>query len=117
LDASNGYSSLTGLRLFHPNATAATASNVSYTAPYAGPQALSVYGYSLTPFLGAAPVCLFSWPLRSAGLATASLVAAIFVLRSAWPRLQEHMPEKSMVLLLAAVATYHVLWFLLLTAV
>lgn len=81
------------------------------------PQALSVYGYSLTPFLGAAPVCLFSWPLRSAGLATASLVAAIFVLRSAWPRLQEHMPEKSMVLLLAAVATYHVLWFLLLTVV
>lgn len=81
------------------------------------PQALSVYGYSLTPFLAAAPLCLFSWPVRSCGLATASLVAAIFVLRSAWPRLQEHMPEKSMVLLLTAVATYHVLWFLLLVFV
>lgn len=81
------------------------------------PQALSVYGYSLTPFLAAAPLCLFSWPVRSCGLATASLVAAIFVLRSAWPRLQEHMPEKSMVLILATVAVYHILWFLLLTVV
>ncbi|CAM9112731.1 unnamed protein product [Pylaiella littoralis] len=89
----------------------------AHSVPLSFAEALSVYGYSLTSFLAAAPLCLFSWPVRSCGLATASLVAAIFVLRSAWPRLQEHMPEKSMVLLLAAVAVYHVLWFLLLTVV
>ncbi|CAM9767985.1 unnamed protein product [Ectocarpus sp. 6 AP-2014] len=89
----------------------------THGVPLSFAEALSVYGYSLTPFLAAAPLCLLSWPFRSCGLAAASLVAAIFVLRSSWPRLQEHMPEKSMVLLLTAVATYHVLWFLLLTVV
>lgn len=80
-------------------------------------QALSIYGYSLTPFVAATPLCLLSWPFRSCGFATTSLLAAIFVLRSSWPRLHEHMPEKSMMLLLAAISIYHFLWFLWLTSV
>ncbi|CAM9958310.1 unnamed protein product [Scytosiphon promiscuus] len=88
-----------------------------HNVPLSVAEALSVYGYSLTPYLAATPLCLLSWPFRSCGFATTSLLAAIFVLRSSWPRLQEHMPEKSMVLLLAAVAAYHVLWFLWLSFV
>lgn len=78
------------------------------------PQAVSVYGYSLTSFLLAAPLCVLSGLVRWLGLAAASVCAGIFVLRSAWPRLQETTPEKSTMVLLGGVFTFHLLWFVLL---
>ncbi|CAM9714182.1 unnamed protein product [Ascophyllum nodosum] len=82
--------------------------------PLTAAEALSVYGYSLTPFLVGTPLAVFSWPLRLGALATSSALAMIFILRSAWPRLQERTPERSAGILFAVVAAYHFSWFLFL---
>lgn len=71
-----------------------------------------MYGYSLTSFVLVSPLCVLGWPVRWLALAVASACAAVFVLRSAWPRLQESTPEKSSVVLLGAVAVFHIVWFL-----
>eukprot|EP00904_Undaria_pinnatifida_P001307 jgi/Undpi1/11177/HiC_scaffold_30.g13475.m1 len=86
----------------------------AHGVPLSAAEALSIYGYSLTPFLPAAPLCFLSWPFRWFALQMATMVAAVFVLRSAWPRLHEHMPEKSRALLLAAITGYHCVWLLIL---
>lgn len=86
----------------------------AHEVPLSAAEALSIYGYSLTPFLPAAPLCFLSWPFRWFALQSATMVAAVFVLRSAWPRLHEHMPEKSRALLLAAIAGYHCVWLIIL---
>ncbi|CAM9505086.1 unnamed protein product [Sphacelaria rigidula] len=82
-----------------------------HDAALSAPEAISVYGYSLTSFVVTAPLCLIGYLIRWLSLGAASACAALFVFRSSWPRLKDKTPDKSTMVFVGAVVVYHFLWF------